>query len=222
MVDATLIAALEQKKTALALRCIDAMYEDPFWLERFGERGRKHAEEDAAFHVKYLCAALREEDAAIFRHYAVWLRGVLASRGMCSWHLVESFRNLTLALGAEGVTPAGPVAALLANGSAALTYRDGAAGELAQHAARLLESKPGADYRNAELVSFLLDGVARGDIRAFPAHVTFLRERLATDTRTRSALATTLAELRERCRGLPCTDAAAKAVQLLDAAALPS
>ncbi len=216
-----LIATLQQKKTALAQRCIEAMYRDPFWLERFGERGRQHAEEDAAFHVKYLCAALREEDAAIFRHYALWLRGVLAARGMCSWHLSESFRQLTLALGAEEIVPAGPVAAILANGAQSLGYRDGAAGELQSHVPELLDPKPGADYRTAELVSFLPDGLARGDTQAFAAHVKFLAEHLARSDADRSALAATLRELGQRLGALPCTEAAGKALELLAAGEPP-
>lgn len=212
-----LLQALEEKKAALALRCIDAMYADPFWHARFAERGRRHAEEDAAFHLKYVSAALREQDLGVFRHYTVWLRGVLASRGMCSWHLSESFRQLTLALSEEGILYAEPAAQVLATGVRALAYVDGEAGELETHADVLR----GCDgYRVEELVSFLLDGVARGDSNAFRSHVEFLDGRLATGQTERAALRATLAALEASCAGLPCVGAATKATQLLSSARL--
>jgi hypothetical protein len=192
------------------------MYRDPFWQARFAERGRRHAEEDAAFHLKYVSAALREQDLGVFRHYAVWLRGVLAARGMCSLHLGESFRQLTLALGEEGIAHAELAAEVLAAGVRALVYADGDAGELEAHA-DVLRERDG--YRVEELVSFLLDGIARGDGATFCAHVAFLDARLAGPSE-REALRQTLVALKAACLGLPPAPGVARAIQLLDGASL--
>ncbi len=45
---------LEALTPALSRRCTDAMYADPFWQARFGQRGRHHADEDSGYHVRYL------------------------------------------------------------------------------------------------------------------------------------------------------------------------
>lgn len=214
-----LLEALEQKKAALALRCIDAMYRDPFWQTRFADRGRRHAEEDAAYHLKYVLAALREQDLGVFRHYSVWLRGVLAARGMCSFHLSQSYRQLTLALGEEGIPQAEPAAEVLATGVRALTYVDGAAGELEARADSLRELE---GYRVEELVSFLLDGVARGDSSVFCAHIEFLDTRLAAEPSERVALRSTLQSLESACLALPASGGVDKALALLRSVSLPS
>lgn len=209
---AQLLEALEQKKAALALRCIDAMYQDPFWQVRFAERGRRHAEEDAVFHLKYVSAALREQELAIFSHYSVWLRGVLAARGMCSFHLSESYRQLTLALAEEGIPQAEPAAAVLATGMRALVYVDGDAGELEAGSDSLREL---GGYRVKELVSFLLDGIARGDASAFRVHVEFLDSRLASEPSERDALRSTLSALERAYLALPGSRAVEKVALLM-------
>lgn len=196
-----LAGELEHKRRALSLRCIDGMYEDPFWMARFGERGRRHAEQDSEFHVKYIVAALRAEDAAVFENYARWLRGVLAARGMCSWHLAESFRQLALAVGEEHVTNPEPALALLSSGTAALAYTTGDAASLAARGSELLlirEELAHGDYRLDELWSFLLDALDRADVSEFRAHVDFLRSTLAAEDAERERLERTLRELQRR------------------------
>ena len=222
--DVRLPDILEAKTAALSRRCIDAMYRDPFWSARFGERGHRYALEDSAYHVKYVVAALRAEDAAVFRNYALWLRGVLASRGMCSRHLAQSFEQLTAAMNDEGLDPDGfaPAAEILAAGVAVLEYTKGDAGELAKcreaveaHVSRTLplETRP---YRFDELWSFLLDGVDRGDSSAFPAHVSFLATSLATSPHETHALQLTLEEMRRACSEQPSLRGRS-AIALLDA-----
>ncbi len=85
----------------LAVRVIDTMYADPFWMSRFGDRGRERSEEDIAYHAEYLAQALEANDPGIMARYSVWLRSVLTSRGMCSRHLEESFERFEAALPAE-------------------------------------------------------------------------------------------------------------------------
>lgn len=190
---------LEQRTTELSRRCIEAMYRDPFWQARFGDRGRRHAEEDSAYHVKYVVAALRAGDRAVFENYTIWLRGVLASRGMCSWHLAESFRQLTLALGAEQIMGAEPAAELLAVGGHALEYHAGPAAPLTAHAqelkARVEQQLGGEGYRLDELLSFVQDGLSRGDSSALPRHVAFLQSTLSSEPLERAQLHDTLSAL---------------------------
>ncbi|RYZ07557.1 MAG: hypothetical protein EOO73_11300 [Myxococcales bacterium] len=196
---ASLTTELETKIVALSRRCIQAMYEDPFWMARFGERGRRHAEQDSEFHVKYIASALRADDVALFENYARWLRGVLASRGMCSWHLSESFRQLAAAMHAEGVAEPEPALAVLDAGRAALHYQTGDAAPLAVQSTTTLgalRDRLGEDsYRLEELWSFLLDSVDRQDASAFRGHVDFLSRTLVADEAERLKLARTLSAL---------------------------
>lgn len=202
---AALAARLEAKAVALSRRCVEAMYRDPFWDRRFGERGRRHAEADSRHHVQYAVSALRADDIGIFRHYARWLRGVLAVRGMCSWHLAESFRQLALALAAESIAGAEGAVAVLDEGARALRYVDGPAGALA-HAADAIRADVqaavplAAPYRLDELMSFLADSVALDHRTGFAAHVAFLEATLAADNPEREALARTLTALQHTAR----------------------
>jgi len=97
-----LAAILERDGHVLSQRVLDVMYRDAFWSERFGERGRRHADEDSDFHLRYLARALAAGDGAILVRYATWLREVLATRGMCTRHLDENFRLLAHELAATG------------------------------------------------------------------------------------------------------------------------
>jgi hypothetical protein len=215
----TLLRDLEEKRGALSLRCTAAMYRDPFWISRFGDRGQRHAEEDSAYHVKYVVAALREADDGIFRNYAIWLRGVLTARGMCSWHLAESFRQLVAAMHDEAIEQAELAAAVLTEGERALRYTTGVAADLEPHVPDVLNGLGPSSYRGPELLSFLLDSLARNDSQAFQAHVSFLRQTLAAGETEGKALSGTLDELRARCLALPCADSGRRAAGLLTAAA---
>jgi hypothetical protein len=193
--DMALADDLEALTPALSRRCTDAMYADPFWHARFGQRGRHHADEDSAYHVRYLCSALRAEDPEIFRRYAAWLRGVLASRGMCSWHLAESFRQLAAAMREERVAAPEPAMELLKEGERALHYTQGDAGALQRAAAAVagqVRAQVPSSYRLDELLSFVADAIDRRDTSSVPAHVTFLRTTLARDEAERAALRRTI------------------------------
>jgi hypothetical protein len=103
------------------------MYQDPFWDERFGERGRRFSQEDNGHHVNYLVQALRADAPDLLTGYARWLQGLLTTRGMCSRHIAENFGRLADAIRAEGIGDAGPAYTLLDAASTALTYDDGPA-----------------------------------------------------------------------------------------------
>ena len=121
---------LEAEAAALTRRVVEQMYTNPFWDERFGERGRRFAEQDGRYHLQHLATALRLGTPAVMAHYARWLQMVLTTRGMCSRHLAENFARLGQAIEAEQVPGADAALAYLRAAGDALAYRDGPAGAL--------------------------------------------------------------------------------------------
>jgi hypothetical protein len=107
---------------ALSQRVLDTQYRDAFWGERFGTRGRRHADEDSDFHLQYLARALEADDGASLVRYACWLRELLASRGMCTRHLDENFRLLAAEIEATRWPGCERAVALLAEARDALRY----------------------------------------------------------------------------------------------------
>src|SRR5687767_11115532 len=89
-----LLHALEDNGQALIERVVGELYRDPFWDERYGERGRRAAEADLRRHLTYLAEALRAGEPALLTHYARGLQAVLVNRGICSRHLSLSFARL--------------------------------------------------------------------------------------------------------------------------------
>ena len=83
----SLIERLEASAPELARRSIAEMYDNPFWQERFGSRGRENADRDGQYHVSYLIQALAARDASVLTNYARWLQTLLVSRGMSSRHI---------------------------------------------------------------------------------------------------------------------------------------
>jgi hypothetical protein len=128
---------LAAQATALVERTFRALYANPFWDARYGERGRRYAIEDGRFHVQYLVEALRGGSPETLVAYARWLQPVLTTRGMCSRHLAENFASLGEAIQAEGLDPTGEAQAYLAAAEAALRYDAGSAGTLQDAAAGL-------------------------------------------------------------------------------------
>src|SRR3954465_800704 len=125
----TLADAIEARSQILADRALEAMYRDPFWDARFGERGRRYAREDNVHHIAYLVQALRAASVDLLTNYARWLQRVLTTRGMCSRHIGENFERV-----AEGIGDAAPAFAFLDEAAAALAY-DGGPARAVQEAA---------------------------------------------------------------------------------------
>ena len=92
---------LEAHAAALVERALQARYTNPFWEERFGERGRQFARADNHHHLSYLTLALRVGTPEPLARYARWLQEVLTTRGMCTRHLSENFARLADAISAE-------------------------------------------------------------------------------------------------------------------------
>src|SRR4051812_15173560 len=94
---------IERLGDSFARRALSIMYANPFWDDRFGERGRRFAEEDGRHHVSYLCEALRQGDPRVMVRYARWLQSVLTTRGMCSAHLDENLERIGGVILSEGL-----------------------------------------------------------------------------------------------------------------------
>lgn len=174
-----LVTALETQADVLSARVIADMYEDPFWRERFGERGRRFAEQDGKHHLAYLVQALVAENPRVLSEYGRWLRSVLTNRGMCSLHLDENFERLARAI-AVHVADSALAVAYLEAARAALAYTAGEAAELEAAKARVLEAAPPASDARARrrhvahLFSYLTDAVALGRPEVLADHVVFL------------------------------------------------
>lgn len=133
--------ALERDGVTLSLRVIDRMYrEDPFWNERFGEAGRRHADSDAGRHIEHLVTALRAGSPAVFMGYARWLQSVLTTRGMCTRHLADNFTLLAEEIARSGMAGAEPAIAILTEGAEAIARTNGPAGEVHRQRAALCEA----------------------------------------------------------------------------------
>jgi hypothetical protein len=173
--------AIRAQGPELARRATREMYRDPFWDERFGERGRKFAAEDGDHHITYLVQALEVDKPDIFTGYARWLQSVLVTRGMCTAHLLENFARLARAVGESGIPGAGRALQLLDQAQEALLYAEGPARTLQQAAGAIADaaSRGYAGARvNAELrtlVWYLADAVQMGDAQLFVRHAEWAR-----------------------------------------------
>ncbi|MFO0614219.1 MAG: hypothetical protein U0414_16640 [Polyangiaceae bacterium] len=179
--------ALLESAQALSADVHVAMYRDPFWMERFGERGARFSREDGVHHVKYLADALRFEQPSLLSDYAVWLRGVLTSRGMCTLHLDETLACLADAIDARGIEGATLARGVIDSARRALAYPEGEALAIQRAAdtlsARLVAGSPDdapilGEAQIRRLISYAADAVAKGDDRGFVEHVTWLRDSL--------------------------------------------
>ncbi len=193
-------ARLRAAALELNLAAVDEEYHDPFWWDRFGERGRRFALEDGMHHFSYVAEAVAAESPALLVKYARWLRSVLVSRGMCSEHLAEGLRIRARRVG-ERWPDAAPAVAAFAAAEASLQYTDGPAAPLAGvdvagPAAALASTwaLPAEDIAHAlrALLSYLADALAANEPEILLAHVEwregFDRRRGRPDGYTRALL----------------------------------
>jgi hypothetical protein len=134
----TLAERIEAKAPELGRRAIVEMYQNPFWQERFGARGREMSENDSQCHLSYLIQALSASQPDVLTRYARSLQPLLVSRGLCSRHIQESFERLARAIGDEISEPE-PALELLRAARQALIYEGGPARELMLSAEPLAE-----------------------------------------------------------------------------------
>jgi len=201
----------------LADRAFEAMYLDPFWDERFGERGRRFAEEDNLHHISYLVQALRTDSAELLTNYVRWLQRVLTTRGMCSRHIEENFERLAEGMQAERIGDVGPALILLDTATSALAYDAGparavqrAAGPTSDRVVKIvaerhaswpvgLDGSGGSWYQNDAryLLSFLADALANERPDLFAEHVRWANGFYARQGRPSRYLAELLGALDE-------------------------
>ena len=165
---------------ALSQQVLAQMYQDPFWMDRFGSRGRRHADEDSDFHVRYLRRALAAGDPAVLVRYARWLREVLATRGMCSRHLADNFRRLGELLAAQGWQGGDLAVAFLETARRSLAWEDGPAGRLEPELAGIADGLAAGELEEParDLCSYLADAVALQRPDLFAAHFDWMQVHL--------------------------------------------
>lgn len=119
LIDRMLAAAPELNAAA-----VDDEHRDPFWWDRYGERGLLFMREDGMHHYQYLAEAVRAGHHHVLTKYVRWLRSVLVTRGMCSEHLADGLRVRARHLAARGWPDAGPALAAFVAAVDALTHAD--------------------------------------------------------------------------------------------------
>ncbi len=170
-----LLARLRSSSVELNLAAVAEEFRDPFWLDRYGERGRRYALEDGQHHFNYVAEAVAAGSNHLLERYARWLRSVLVSRGMCSEHLADGYRIRARVLAARGWPDAEPLLAAFAVADEALRYVDGPAAGLVPPV-----SAPAEHDEPRILRSYLADALALGRSDLWMDH---LRWRLGFDAR---------------------------------------
>lgn len=181
---------LEARADRLAADSLNAMYADPFWQERFGDIGRRFAEEDSRHHVTYLVEALRAESPETLAGYARWLQSVLTTRGLCTIQIADHFEQLRRAIAAAGLGDTDPAGDYLTAAQAALRYPTGpgravqdSAGALAEAVVRrvagalpvwVAENSDRCRDDVRSLLSYLADAVALGRPELFAGQARWL------------------------------------------------
>jgi hypothetical protein len=162
----------------LAQRCTDLMYRDPFWDERFGQRGRQRAIEDDTYHVTYLAHALWFYAPGVMVTYTRWLQSVLTPRGMCSRHIAQAFEILDALIREDGFPNADPAFVYLRAGIDALRYDDGpqrAVDEASAAIAARLDAALGGIQRHPEIalthIAFLADALALNEPTSYVSYL---------------------------------------------------
>jgi hypothetical protein len=206
--DPALASRVEALAERLASASLDYMPRDPFWEDRYGERGRRFANEDAAFHLRYLRDALEAGSQSVLDTYGRWLRDVLVTRGMCTRHLQEHFEHLAAALDRE-LGDARPGEAMR-RAAAALRYEHADAAAV-QDAAPEIGARLGRspDHHSGwdplYLTHYIADAVARDDAATLRAHLAWVRSR-------RSGVDEIVAAIGRELAARPGTAAAARMI----------
>ena len=181
--DSQLADWLLANSDALVARSVGYMPRDAFWALRYAERAKRFANEDGAFHVRYLADAVRAHSQTVMSEYAKWLRDLLVPRGMCTLHLAEHLEYLARALEAE--PEATPAIAYLRGAIEALQY-DGTAAAIQSRARECEQTHPGPrppgfhEARNSAwetqyLCHYVADAMQRSDPSLLKAHVEWAR-----------------------------------------------
>lgn len=166
-----LVDELRAAGPRLTKRVMDDMYRDPFWMERYGERGRSNADTDGDFHIKYLTTALESNDPTLFVTYGRWLRDLLVAHGMCSQHLAENFERLSDAIAEESWTGREKAIQILLGGVEGLRYTSGDAAIIDEH--RPTWRAQLGDQAD-RVLSYVADALVTTQRRAFEGYIEHL------------------------------------------------
>lgn len=172
---------------SIVARSLEYMPKDAFWEQRYAERAKRFANEDGAFHVRYLADAVRISSSTVMAEYACWLRDLLVPRGMCTLHLSEHLEHIGRAVVSEA---GGAIAAeYVARAIAAMRY-DSAAGIIQDVADTIGRSHPGprptalterhSAFETRYLCHYVADAWHRSDAGLLARHVSWSRERFLT------------------------------------------
>jgi hypothetical protein len=86
--------AIEKARSQVVEEALADQYRNPFWDDRYAERGRTHSRKDNNYHLDFLITALRLDTPSTFYDYIAWLRPLLVLRGMCTLHLRRNLESL--------------------------------------------------------------------------------------------------------------------------------
>ena len=186
--DSQLADWLLANSDAIVAKSLGYMPRDAFWALRYAERAKRFANEDGAFHVRYLADAVRAHSQTVMSEYAKWLRDLLVPRGMCTLHLGEHLEYLARAL--ESESDAAPSIAYLRGAIEALNYGDSTAGAIQSRARDCEQAQPGPrpprfeEPRNSAwetqyLCHYVADALHRSDPALLRAHVEWARQSFA-------------------------------------------
>jgi hypothetical protein len=85
--------ALHAHAEDVGRRAVELTYRAvPAYAAALDARGRRHCEEDAVFHIRFLVGSLAAEDERIFVDYAAWCSALLAGYGIGAENLAAMFR----------------------------------------------------------------------------------------------------------------------------------
>jgi MerR family transcriptional regulator, light-induced transcriptional regulator len=92
------VRELRHLQPTLSRRATDRFLQrHPDWLDRYGERARIHGEQDAAFHIDFIAAALAAGTARPFEDYVRWAASLLEARGIPRGFLLENLDDIAAA-----------------------------------------------------------------------------------------------------------------------------
>jgi methanogenic corrinoid protein MtbC1 len=160
---------LEARRDRLAEAITDEHFlRVPGLATRYGEVGRARCTEDACSHLDHLRAAVVYGSPELFVDYVIWVRGLLAARGVPDADLLMNVDVIRTVLGADASMPGkAEVMAVLGEGTAALSA---ALADIRSHldsanphaalARRYLDALRACDRRAA--ATLVLDAVAGG------------------------------------------------------------
>lgn len=188
--DPRLADFLDAMTATLVARSLEYMPHDEFWERRYAARAGRFANEDGAFHMRYLADAVRAGSPTVMAQYGKWLRDLLVPRGMCTLHLIEHFENLSRAIEVESGTA--PAVRYLQAGIDALAYANDSPAGAVQHAADAIDQKvPSLEplsgsprnsaWETRYLCHYAADALSRTDAALLAKHVSWARSLYVAD-----------------------------------------